>query len=235
MWTVVRPSETYGAAGNRRTVSTTYDDLNRAMRLQDANQNVTYRAYDEVGNKIARQYGNQDLTEYAYDALNRRVGESQFLQPYQSRLTPVLRDNLPMPVPTSDGVTGAIQANAYSGLGGGGGGGCVAVKYTSLSDVALSQISATAGEFAGGGAGLVFTQELGVESRGELRANNGGLVPSYFTPATLLPEVLGGWLYFNDLTVSGEASLYTPNDLSVSGSITVTPGSKLQSGNINEP
>src|SRR5206468_571884 len=110
------------------------------------------------------------------------------------------------------------------------GGGRIAVLYTTNSGLNLGNADAH-GYY--GGAGTVFL-ESSSQTDGDMLLDNRGFGPGSI-PATPFAPTGTGTLTFRNLTLTGLASMMTPDDLVVSGTLRVDSGSTLTAKNMQLP
>ncbi|TQF15750.1 hypothetical protein FJV41_11775 [Myxococcus llanfairpwllgwyngyllgogerychwyrndrobwllllantysiliogogogochensis] len=131
--------------------------------------------------------------------------------------------------------TGSINANGgNSYIGGGGGGGRVAVYYdTATSSFDWSKVLARGGP--NGGVGSVYLKGS-LQEYGDLVFDQVqyGFDINYVKPTTLLSSP-GGQQVFRNFTVTRNAQVFTTDTLVITGTLTVSPGARLQSQNYNLP
>src|SRR5215217_3888563 len=130
--------------------------------------------------------------------------------------------------------TGRIEAFGSRGSYGGGGGGRVAVYYdTATSSFDWSKVLAGGG--INGGVGSVYLKG-NLQEYGDLVFDNAGVAfdLNYAIPTTLLSSP-GGQQVFRNFTVTRNAQVFTTDTLVITGTLTVSPGSRLQSQNHNLP
>ncbi|NTX04384.1 hypothetical protein HUA75_21665 [Myxococcus sp. CA040A] len=130
--------------------------------------------------------------------------------------------------------TGSIDANGGEGNPFGGGGGRVAVYYdTATSSFDWSKVLARGG--SNGGVGSVYLKGS-LQEYGDLVFDqaNYAFNTAFAKPTTLLPSP-GGQQVFRNLTVTRNAQVFTTDTLVITGTLTVSPGSRLQSQNYNLP
>jgi len=118
-------------------------------------------------------------------------------------------------------------------LGDDGGGGRIAVYYDSNQTTFDFAQNISAAATHRGGAGSVFLKDSQAQF-GDLVFDNGGALSSGIRPTELF-SVPGGVQTFRNFSVTGSASVTTPDTLNITGTLTVSPGSRLQSQNLNLP